>query len=362
MRSGSSSNEGPKRVEVELVLSLDEIGKPIIKDKNGNIINEESILKQLRRQEGYKEALKKLVLSRREEIEKSNCDFIEIYKRTPLILEEMSAKEKLSQLKFEEYTLENFQKNEPSIEEIRANIESKSRNPINKLLFWKKSDKSDPNSVYERELKIWQEEKLAFEDQEKQKKEIEDRKRRELYNQQKRELEGELADFGNSISSKLDKFLNDLMLPVEFSIDYQYYQENKILYVDLDLPEIEDMPQKKAIVSSSGKLIIKPKTNKELKEDYARCVIGLGFYLAGNFFNMIQDIKNITISGYTQRLSKKSGNIEDEYIYSIKFNKKIFKNLNMLLIDPIVAIQNFEHIINITGTCELKTIRPIAIQ
>ena len=311
----------------------------------------------MRRQEGYKEALKKLVLSRREEIEKSNCDFIEIYKRTPLILEEMSAKEKLSQLKFEEYTLENFQKNEPSIEEIRANIESKSRNPINKLLFWKKSDKSDPNSVYERELKIWQEEKLAFEDQEKQKKEIEDRKRRELYNQQKRELEGELADFGNSISSKLDKFLNDLMLPVEFSIDYQYYQENKILYVDLDLPENEDMPQKKAIVSSSGKLIIKPKTNKELKEDYARCVIGLGFYLAGNFFNMIQDIR---ISQYRAILKDYQNQNKDHY--SIKFNKKIFKNLNMLLIDPIVAIQNFEHIINITGTCELKTIRPIAIQ
>lgn len=360
-RKRASPNEGTRHVTVELTITLDEIGKPIIKDKDENIITDESILKQLRSQEGYKEAVKKLVLSRKEEIEKTNCGFIEIYKLTPALSENKSAEEDLKQLKFEEYIVEDFSKEEPSIDRIQAQIEDKVRNPVNKLLFWKKDNKTDANELYQRALKNWQEERSVFEDQEGKKKELEDAKRRELYNQRKSELEEEIANSDKAISNKIDKFLNDLMLPVEFSVDYQYYKENKSLYMDLDLPEIEDMPQKKATISSSGKLSIKPKTNKELKEDYARCVIGLAFYFAGNFFNMGRDIRGIVVSGYTQRLSKKSGNVEDEYVYSIKFDRESFKKLNIVSIDPIEAIQNFEHIMNITGSYELKVIKPIVV-
>lgn len=357
----TSLHEETKRIEVELTIALDELGKPIIKDKNGNIINDEPILTQLRRQDGYKEAVKKLVISRKEEIEKANSDFIEIYKRTPKLSEEKSAQEKLSELKFEEYIPQQFSKIEPSLEEIEAKIKSRARNPVNKLFFWKKNDNDDPNAIYNCELNKWQEEKSAFEDQERKKKEHEDLTRREAYNQRIYELEQEIDNSDKAVSRKIDAFLNDLLLPIEFSVDYQYDKEKKSLYVDLDLPEIEDMPHKKAVVSPGSKLSIKPKTNKEIKEDYARCVIGLGFYFAGNFFNMTDYIKTIVISGYTQRLSKKSGNIEDEYVYSIRFNRESFERLNVLLIDPIEAIQNFEHIINITGTRDLKAIRPLDV-
>jgi len=76
---------------------------------------------------------------------------------------------------------------------------------------------------------------------------------------------------------------------------------------------------------------------------------------------MSPEIAGIIISGYTQRLSKQTGKIEDEYAYSVKFDKNRFKNLKINLIDPIEAVQNFENVMNMTSTYELRTIEPLAV-
>ncbi len=109
---------------------------------------------------------------------------------------------------------------------------------------------------------------------------------------------------------------------------------------------------------SSGKISIKEKTQKERKQEYALCVCGIAYYFAGLFFNITSNIKTIQISGYTQRLNKKSGDIEDEYIYSIRFGKEKFKTLKIKNIDPVEAMTNFENICNINSTYDFKTIVP----
>lgn len=363
-RSKHASSTTKKYVTMNFTVTLDEAGKPIIKDNNGNIIADEGILKQLKRQDSYKEVVRKLIVSRKENLEKANKDFIDIYKSTPQLGEVRSYVSELNGLKFEEYVMEKFLKERPSIDKIKAECEAKAKNPINKLFFWKKAENNtdnDPSAKYQKELSDWESEKRAFEESERKRKESEDTSRIEIYNQRKNELESKLNNLDEAIEKDIDAFLGSLTLPVEFSMDYQFYKTIGALYIDLDLPEIEDMPQKKAIISASGKLSIKPKTNKELKEDYARCVIGMAFYFAGNFFNICSDVKSIMISGYTQRLSKKSGNIEDEYVYSINFDKGSFRRLNVKSVDPIEAIQNFEHVINLTSTHELKVIKPLPI-
>lgn len=359
--TNAKSSEGGKKL-ISLTITLDEAGKAIISDKEGHIITDENILRQIKRQSNVKEVIRKLVISRKENIEKANCDFIGIYKQTPLLIETESYESQLDKLKFEEYVAEEFTKEKPSIDRIKAEIESKARNPMNRLLFWRKKDKAaedDPEAIYQTEMTRWQEEKSGFNKKETEKKAMEDAQRMQVYNQRRNELNGKINSSDTEIANGIDHFLKSLVLPVEFSMDYQYNRNSKSLHVDLDLPEIEDMPKKKAIVLSSGKLSIKPKTSKELKEDYARCAIGLAFYFAGNFFNISSDIDSIVVSGYTQRLSKKTGNIEDEYVYSINFDKDTFKKLNIKSIDPVEAIQNFVCVINVTTTYELKTIEPI---
>ena len=126
----------------------------------------------------------------------------------------------------------------------------------------------------------------------------------------------------------------------------------------MDLPEIEDMPTEKINTLASGKISVKEKSQKEIKQEYAQCVSGIAFYFSGLFFNISSRINTIQISGYTQRVNKKTGNIDDNYIYSIKFQRDKFETLNFDQIDPIEAFTNFEHEMNLTKTLELKTIEP----
>ena len=69
------------------------------------------------------------------------------------------------------------------------------------------------------------------------------------------------------------KFLNQLDLPVEFSAQYQYDETNGNILIDLDLPEIEDLPQKKAAALSDDELFsvaagAKPKIEPSRRVDF----------------------------------------------------------------------------------------------
>lgn len=154
-------------------------------------------------------------------------------------------------------------------------------------------------------------------------------------------------------------FLEQIALPVDFSIQYQYSQRDGRVDLDIDLPEIEDVPDEKAQTLSSGKLSIKKKTKKEVQEDYTRCVTGLAFFFSGCLFNVSSAVKTISASGYTQRTNPKTGHVEDQYVYSVIFDRDGFSGLQIDHIDPIEAIENFEHRINLTKTLQMKTIQPI---
>jgi hypothetical protein len=99
----------------------------------------------------------------------------------------------------------------------------------------------------------------------------------------------------------------------------------------------------------------------ELRREYALCVCGVAFYFSGLFFNVTSNIKKIQISGYTQRLDKKTGHTEDEYVYSVKFDRQTFESLNIDQIDPMEAIDNFDRRMNITSIFELRKIEPFGI-
>lgn len=148
--------------------------------------------------------------------------------------------------------------------------------------------------------------------------------------------------------------LSQIELPVDFAIDYAV--NDKSIELDIDLPEIEDYPQVTSSILQSGKLSIKKKSVAELNKDYATSVVGMSFFFAGILFNISPAIEKISIAGYTQRLSKKTGNIEDQYVYSVTYTRDAFSKINAANIDPLEAIENFEHIMNINSKYELKTI------
>ena len=112
--------------------------------------------------------------------------------------------------------------------------------------------------------------------------------------------------------------------PIEFAVEPQVLADKGAVMIDLDLPEIEDMPLSKLAQLADGTIKIKKKTKKEQTEDYRTCVFGLGEYVASHVFAVVPQAKKVVVSAYTQRRSEKTGERMDVFIYSIVFARGDF--------------------------------------
>jgi len=357
-RSVKSKRIKSNDIDMNISLDMDDTGKIFIYDEHGHEITDENLLKKIKKTPVFKELLEDLCCKKKEEIEGENEKIINIFKYTPGMMTENSFSIA------EAYEIKPYPVPEPTMEECRALLEEKAKKEVSSLLFWTNDEKrheyveSHMATEYQKLLEKWQKDKDDFEAMEKTSKRSEEIKKREEEEKLKKDLLEKRISPEDYINKSVEHLLKSITLPLEFSIDYEYDVNKGYLLVDLDLPEIEDMPRKKISALSGGKISIKDKTKKELNDDYVKCVCGLAFFFAGNLFNISTDIKNILISAYTQRVSQKTGNKENEYVYSILFDRNIFTGLNVANIDPVKGFDNFKHVINVTSSGEMKRIEP----
>lgn len=150
-------------------------------------------------------------------------------------------------------------------------------------------------------------------------------------------------------------FLNfDFAYPVKAN----YELEDDVLYVDLDLPEIEELNDNYPTVVKE-KIVNKNKTQSKLKQEYAYTVVSLSVYICAQLFNLSSYIKTIVISGFTSKRNS-DGDLKDEYLYSVKYIRDKLENADLSKIDNIFEFINvFENRININNTnYSFKAIKP----
>jgi len=124
--------------------------------------------------------------------------------------------------------------------------------------------------------------------------------------------------------AEIEEWLGESEAPIEFSIQTEVLEAKKAIMVDLDLPEIEDMPQNVLSELADGTVKIKKKTKKQQYEDYRTCVFGLGEYVASHAFAVVPQAQKIVVSAYTQRRDEKTGDLLDVFIYSVVFDRGVF--------------------------------------
>lgn len=175
------------------------------------------------------------------------------------------------------------------------------------------------------------------------------------------ELIRQINDYNLEIIEEiLEIELAKLEFPLETNISFKVLNKETI-FLDVDLPEIEDLPMEKASITEAGNLSIKKRTQKDLKENYLNLVLGIAYYVISYVFSVIPTCMRVIMSAYTQRMDLTTGHIKDTYIYSLDVNGQKFFSLNFQNIDPKLAINNFNPIIKYTSTFELKEIEPYEI-
>ena len=126
----------------------------------------------------------------------------------------------------------------------------------------------------------------------------------------------------------LEAWLTETRLAIDFHVDFELDETEATLYIDLDLPEIEHLPAQKMAVQGN-RVKLKDKTQKERREEYSRCVLGLAVYIASHCFALLPGLERVLISGYTQRRDARTGDMRDDYIYSVVFERENFEGVDL---------------------------------
>ena len=328
--------------------------------ENGEEIVDAKIIRNIKQTDVFKSELDRLNKERLDEYNSKNDEIVDISKHSKKVLNTIDYENQLKNLKPKKYCKKKYNVLEPSKQKIRDQLHFQAFKEINTLKFWKKGSLIDEyiethfNDVYQQEYDKWLMDKNAYELKENENEILENQKFLDIYNEERQSLEKSLSNDIEFVSNNIQKWFDNVVFPFDCSI--QYNIENNKLFIDLDLPEIENMVKVKVQKMANGTVKIKNKTQKELKEDYIQCVFGLALFISSYLFEIAIGIPEIVVSGYTQRRNNK-GDLCDDYIYSIRFLRTEF----VLLDFGNSAEENcmkFENRCNLLANHNFKTIIP----
>jgi hypothetical protein len=221
-------------------------------------------------------------------------------------------------------------------------------------LFKSQRDKAEAENranitAFENQLKKWKEQLEAFIESERLKREL---------------VEYKIFNDIDAMGLFLEEKLQEIAWPRETNVSTEITHEGRVVFIDVDLPEIEDMPNKTATIPSKGyKLSVKEMSSTQMQKLYMKHIHGIAFLTIGQAFHALPNAQEIIFSGYSQRPDKSTGHIADEYLLSVRVIRSAWGKLNfdnLASIDVIEALTNFELRRTMSKTGEFKSILPFA--
>lgn len=190
----------------------------------------------------------------------------------------------------------------------------------------------------------------------------------QLYLTHKKEFLEQLYQAQTGHTDAMYKTLQNLMHEIKWekktNLSFDFNKTGNELAIDIDLPEIEDIPNKEAYVIERGlRLNVKHKSAKETRADYQKCVFSILFRVTGLSFCALPTLNQVDLAGYTQRLNNTTGQIEDFYIVSVRIKRNQWEQLNfdnLENIDPFLAFQTFNFKCHVEKNGDFSRIEPFS--
>jgi hypothetical protein len=171
------------------------------------------------------------------------------------------------------------------------------------------------------------------------------------------------AGDGPAIEQYFEAVLQDIAWPKETLVTFEMPSRG-IMTIDVDLPEIEDMPDKTATVPQRGfKLSVKEMGPMQVQRLYMRHVHAIGFRIAGEAFAASLKINEVVLSTYSQRPDKATGQVGDQYLYSVRIARDQWQAIdfgNLGQIDVVESFARFDLRRDMSKTGVFKPIEPFS--
>ena len=353
-KSGAKAAKAAPALPESLSFDMDETGRLMVLDGRGREITDEAVLRQVKKTEDYAQAQEALSRALEAQINGESDAIVNIHLQAAQVLPADQIRPQAPV----RFTRQRFLEVEPSRQRIQARLEAEAQKEITGFFGVSRQRQEYVNSrldaEYDAEYEAWARKKAEFEAEQ----DALERQANSARRLTAEDVQKSLSGDPEYVESVIDQWLGELELPVEFSVDYEYRPGEGAALIDLDLPEIEDLPGEKAVRLASGAVKAKAKTQKELREDYTRCVLGLSVFFASHFFAVTPCIQKIMIAGYTQRRDLKTGDLRDDYVYSIVYDRAQFEALTGPVADPVAFAQKSKNRMIPTANMELKVIEP----
>jgi len=167
----------------------------------------------------------------------------------------------------------------------------------------------------------------------------------------------------------MEKHLEAVLLAIEWPretvMSFDLADDGTSVAIDVDLPEIEDMPNRTAIVPAREfKLAVKAMSATAVQRLYAEHVHGIGVRILGELFAALPTVTAATLSAYSQRANRATGNVGDEYLYSVRVNREQWLGLNfanLQNIDVVEALAAFDLRRTMSKAGVFKAVEPFAV-
>lgn len=351
-------------------VELDNEGTYHFYTKSGEEISNQAEIDSIKRSKAFRELKPKLKGQQRRDValavEQSHIEndaFLHLAKRAPEVVDASFYQDMLDSLVLEKYEIIPFDTPKPDARQVQLEVSKEADRLIKGFLGVRKKREryfdehfNDALSARQRE---WEAAKNKYElDQEKIKEEKDAQFLKE-YTDVKTRLSALIGGSQEEIEEAAAQWIEAVDLPVEIAAQFEYRVSDQTLAIDLDLPEIEDLPHEEALQLKSGNLKVKDKSQKAMREDYACCVFNVAVFVGANLFNVSPCIKEIILSGYTQRCDKK-GEMNDDYIVSVKFERDKFYQVDYSSMNAELFCLQFENRCNKTKTDIFKVIEPFS--
>ncbi len=164
--------------------------------------------------------------------------------------------------------------------------------------------------------------------------------------ERRRFIDDGLGNNTDAMQALVMQRLQGIQWPRETAIQMEISPDGERVALDVDLPEIEDIPTKVASYSGRGwKLTVKTLSETKVAQLYMRHIHGIGFRVVGEVFATLPRVRQITLSGYSQRPSPATGQVVDDYLYSVRVSRERWAALNfsnLHTIDVCEALAGFE--------------------
>ncbi len=161
------------------------------------------------------------------------------------------------------------------------------------------------------------------------------------------------------------KVLEDIEWPRETLVSFEVLHGGTGLAFDVDLPEVEDMPNKTATVPQRGyKLTVKDLGPVKVQKLYAQHVHSIGFRLLGEAFAMLPTVQEVVLSGYSQRADKATGHEQDDYLFSVRARRGDWEKINfeqLAVVDVVESLGRFELNRTMTKSGAFKPVTPLVV-